>query len=220
MIAAFAAEALPAPSGLQPILAPRYPALRRREDFDREYLLDVAAAATARPRPGSLPACWPLLDDREHIEAICRDYGELDVDHRLVAEQLDEAQRRAVAAEHARDEAQRSLAEAVEELAVEREQHAATAELLSAAQAGALRLLLRDTLLLAELALTQLAMAETRQRYQALRVDLLMLEVSDELHAEKRPTHRGQSSEFATVDGVDGSHGIDVDERVAMGGAR
>lgn len=206
MIAARATEAAPAADCLQPILVPRYPEPRRREDFDREYLLDVAAAATARPRPGSLPACWPLLDDRDHIEAICRDYGELDVDHRLLAEQLDEAKR--------------ALTEARAELAIERATHAATAERLTAARAGAVRLLMRSMLLVAELAATQHALATLGRRYHALRVAMLMLEVSDELHAEKRSTHRGQSSEFATVDDVDATRVIDVDERIATGGAR
>jgi hypothetical protein len=204
--ASHATRPLPRPERLPAIPVPRCPELRQRDAFNREYLLDIAAAATTRPLPGSLPACWFLLDNREHIEAICRDYGELEAENRLVAEQLDEAK-------HA-------LTEAQAELAVERATHAATAELLTASRTGAVCLLMQSMLLVAELAATQHALTTLGRRYQALRIAMLMLEVSDELHAEKRSTHRKQSSEFMTVDDVDATRVIDVDERIAMGGAR
>lgn len=44
-----------------------YPSARAVEDFDRDYLLDLAQA-------GSRDS-WPLVGDRAHVEAICREFG-------------------------------------------------------------------------------------------------------------------------------------------------
>jgi hypothetical protein len=137
-MAAHATLSLPPPERLAAIPVPHCPELRQRDAFDRDYLLDVAAAATARPLPGSLPACWFLLDNREHIEAICRDYGELEAESRLVTEQRDDARRRAVAAERARDQA----------------------------MAGAAALQVRNLRLSVELAVTRHAMAAIDRRYR------------------------------------------------------
>jgi len=203
VIAVCARERSAAPSGLPAIPVPRYPALRQRDAFDREYLLDVAAAATARTPPGSLPACWLLLDNREHIEAICRDYGTLEAENGLVADQLDDAERRAVAAERARELA-------VADLKRERERHATTQRRLAASMEHAARLQLQNLRLLAELAVTRHMMATLDRRYRALRVAILMAEVADELHA-----HRAQCGWFTTEGSVDDTQVIDVDEVAA-----
>src|SRR5262249_50466043 len=156
------------------IPVPHCPKLRQRDAFDRDYLLDIAAAATARPLPGSLPACWFLLDNREHIEAICRDYGELEAENRLVADRLDEPKRRAVAAERARDQADAALAR-------ERERHGTTQRRLAETLEHAVGLQARNLRLSAEVALTRHAMAAIYRRYRALRIAVVIAEVLEEL---------------------------------------
>lgn len=51
-----------------------YPAYREPGDRPREYLLDVAAAAVATPRPGCAPPTWPLVEAPELVEDVCADY--------------------------------------------------------------------------------------------------------------------------------------------------
>ena len=220
MIAAYATQTLPAPSGLPPIAVPRYPEVRHRDAFDREYLLDVAAAATVRTQPGSLPACWPLLDDRDHVEAICRDYGELDVEHRFTAEQLEEAQRRAVAAERARDQAIAARDQAVADLARERERHATTQRVLAETLEHAVGLQARNLRLSVDLAVTRDAMAAIYRRYRALRVAVVIAEVLEALDVQRWSARAERRGGFTTGDDVDDTLVIDVDEVAATGGAR
>jgi hypothetical protein len=44
-----------------------YPASRPADEWDREYLLDVAAAAQRDS--------WPLVGQRDLVEALCRELG-------------------------------------------------------------------------------------------------------------------------------------------------
>jgi hypothetical protein len=166
---------------LHTVAIPRYPEVRHRDAFDRDYLLDVAAAATARTSPGSLPACWPLLDSREHVEAICRDYGELAAESSLAEDQLDAAKRRATAAERARDEALTALAQVIADVVVERAKHAMTTELLIASLREAVQLEAANARLRAGLAAAREVMLAMRRRCQQLRVALVVAEVRGDL---------------------------------------
>jgi hypothetical protein len=218
--AARATQRLPLPERLPAIQIALYPELRHPDAFDRDYLLDVAAAATARTAPGTPPACWPLLGSRDHVEAICRDYGELDADNRFAAEQLDDAQRRAVRAERARDEAQRALAQAVKDLTREREKHATMAQQLSASRADVAGLQMRNLRLVAELAVTRHAMTTVQRRYQALQIAVVTAEVLAALDEEIRATSRAQYDHTSPADDLDDTQVIDVREVATTGGAR
>lgn len=66
MTACFYTDTFLLPAGPLRPPAPAYPAGRPRDDWDREYLLDVAAAAECDS--------WDLVGDRDLVEAICRDY--------------------------------------------------------------------------------------------------------------------------------------------------
>ena len=171
----------PASERLPPIAVPRYPEVRHHDAFDRDYLLDVAAAATARTSPGSPPASWPLLDNREHVEAICRDYGELAAESSLAESQLDTAKRRATDAERARDEALTALAQVLADLVVERAKHATTTELLIASLRAAVQLQAANARLQVGLAAAREAMLAMRRRCQQLRVALVVAELRGEL---------------------------------------
>jgi len=60
--------------------APVYPVFRPSEEWDREYLLDVANAAAHDS--------WSLVGNRDLVEAICRDYVELAAQRVLDTERI------------------------------------------------------------------------------------------------------------------------------------
>ena len=80
-----------------------YPPFRDPADYDREFLLDVAAAATRDS--------WPLVGRRDLVEAICADYGKAITEAQGERERHESTQRLLAAERKARAATERRLVE-------------------------------------------------------------------------------------------------------------
>lgn len=110
---------------------------------DREYLLDVAVAATRDS--------WPLVGDSDLVEAICADYGRLAADYALATDQ-------------------RTSLEA--ELARERASHDETAAQLARVLRDALAQAATQTQALAQGEMLRIAALAEAQRLRELSIQL------------------------------------------------
>lgn len=147
--------AMPVPDHLPAIPVAVYPEPRHPSCYDREYLLDVAAAATTRQQPGSEPAAAPLMSSTDHVEAICR----LALDLSRELEQLPIARGVAAAFERALAVERAANAKHLERVLEEQERNAQLTTMLTSALADALRQQQQNIAMSNELAITRHAMA-------------------------------------------------------------